>query len=152
MQPQFGHGQAQYGQPQAQFGQQPYQPFQPMAPAPYQPQPQHQQALAPRGQPAVQQQQRAPQPPAIDYQAVSSRASRGRSLAHLFQAISERDQSLMEYQQTVDMLQAKVRKLEQLVELKDRKLDGELALITAFISLPRALDLTRKLRANGIKP
>ena len=58
----------------------------------------------------------------------------------------------MEYQQTVDMLQAKVRKLEQLVELKDRKLDGELALITAFISLPRALDLTRKLRANGIKP
>ena len=35
-----------------------------------------------------------------------------------------RDQSLTEYHQTVEMLSAKVRKLEQLVELKDKKLDG----------------------------
>ncbi len=34
----------------------------------------------------------------------------------------------MEYQQTVEMLQAKILKLEQLVEIKDRKADGTSAL------------------------
>ena len=122
MQPQFAQTQPQYGQAQPQFGQPPFQQFQPMAPAPYQSQPPHQQAPAPRGQPA---QQRAPQPPAIDYQAVGGLHCY-MPYSNAAQAISERDQSLMEYQQTVDMLQAKVRKLEQLVELKDRKLDGGL--------------------------
>ena len=35
-----------------------------------------------------------------------------------------RDQSIMEFQQTVGMMNEKVRKLEQLVELKDKRIEG----------------------------
>lgn len=40
------------------------------------------------------------------------------------QALMEKDQSLMDYQETVEILQVKVRKLEQLVKLKDRRVEG----------------------------
>eukprot|EP00045_Choanoeca_perplexa_P005414 m.45761 g.45761 ORF g.45761 m.45761 type:complete len:214 (+) comp13104_c0_seq3:107-748(+) len=39
------------------------------------------------------------------------------------QALMEKDQSIMDYQETVEILQVKVRKLEQLVKLKDRRID-----------------------------
>ncbi len=62
----------------------------------------------------------------------------------------------MEYQQTVEMLQAKILKLEQLVEIKDRKADGNPALAPVALSqltlAHTRTELTRKLRANGIKP
>eukprot|EP00042_Codosiga_hollandica_P024743 m.105909 g.105909 ORF g.105909 m.105909 type:complete len:319 (+) comp51664_c0_seq2:113-1069(+) len=57
-------------------------------------------------------------------------------LAETQRALAEREKSIVEYQQAVDMLQAKVRKLEQLVELKDKKTE----------------ELSKKLKANGIKP
>jgi DNA-binding IclR family transcriptional regulator len=41
------------------------------------------------------------------------------------QALMEKDQSIMDYQETVEILQVKVRKLEQLVKLKDRRIDGQ---------------------------
>ncbi|EDQ85779.1 uncharacterized protein MONBRDRAFT_38733 [Monosiga brevicollis MX1] len=39
------------------------------------------------------------------------------------QALMEKDQSIIDYQETVEILQVKVRKLEQLVKLKDRRID-----------------------------
>lgn len=41
-------------------------------------------------------------------------------------ALHEKDHSIMDYQETVDILNVKVRKLEQLVKLKDRRI-AELA-------------------------
>eukprot|EP00730_Choanoeca_flexa_P019262 TRINITY_DN9404_c0_g3_i1.p1 TRINITY_DN9404_c0_g3~~TRINITY_DN9404_c0_g3_i1.p1 ORF type:complete len:223 (+),score=31.22 TRINITY_DN9404_c0_g3_i1:135-803(+) len=38
-------------------------------------------------------------------------------------ALMDKDQSIMDYQETVEILQVKVRKLEQLVKLKDRRID-----------------------------
>lgn len=51
-------------------------------------------------------------------------------------AMMEKDQSIMDYQETVDILHVKVRKLEQLVKLKDRRIE----------------ELTKKLKAAGIQP
>eukprot|EP00049_Salpingoeca_infusionum_P002827 m.60312 g.60312 ORF g.60312 m.60312 type:complete len:236 (-) comp11808_c0_seq1:320-1027(-) len=39
------------------------------------------------------------------------------------QALMDKDQSIMDYQETVEILQVKVRKLEQLVKLKDKRID-----------------------------
>jgi len=51
------------------------------------------------------------------------------------QTLMEKDQTLMDYQETVDILQVKVRKLEQLVQLKDKRIE----------------ELTKKLKQAGIK-
>eukprot|EP00052_Salpingoeca_macrocollata_P005674 m.48951 g.48951 ORF g.48951 m.48951 type:complete len:336 (+) comp14996_c0_seq2:771-1778(+) len=51
------------------------------------------------------------------------------------QVLLEKDQSIMDYQETVEILQVKVKKLEQLALLKDRRIE----------------ELTRKLRQHGIK-
>eukprot|EP01147_Barroeca_monosierra_P005870 gene5870-9067_t len=39
------------------------------------------------------------------------------------QALMEKDQSIMDYQETIEVLRVKVRKLEQLVKLKDKRID-----------------------------
>lgn len=39
------------------------------------------------------------------------------------EALMQKDQSIMDYQETVEILQVKVRKLEQLVKLKDRRIE-----------------------------
>ena len=54
----------------------------------------------------------------------------------------EKDQSIMDYQETVEILQVKVRKLEQLVKLKDRRIDGEQAW-NVEACLPPVVGLTR---------
>ena len=53
----------------------------------------------------------------------------------LMQVLLEKDQSLMDYQETVEILQVKVRKLEQLVLLKDKRIEG------TYVSVPRSFGL-----------
>lgn len=53
----------------------------------------------------------------------------------LAQALLAKDQTLMDYQETVEILQVKVRKLEQLVLLKDKRIE----------------ELTKKLKQSGVK-
>lgn len=45
----------------------------------------------------------------------------------LLQMMKDPEQSFLDFQETVDILQAKVRKLEQLVKLKDKRIEGDLA-------------------------
>ena len=42
----------------------------------------------------------------------------------------------MEYQETVEILQTKVKKLEQLVELKDKRIDGTRKLVATTNTAP----------------
>ncbi|EGD79056.1 sporangia induced sperm flagellar protein [Salpingoeca rosetta] len=39
------------------------------------------------------------------------------------QALMDKDQSIMDYQETIEILKVKVRKMEQLVKLKDKRID-----------------------------
>lgn len=91
------------------------------APAPVQ--------AAPKAAPAAQ--ARSPAKPAGAAQG-KGKGEGGKDLA---QALLEKDQSLMDYQETVEILQVKVRKLEQLVMLKDKRIE----------------ELTKKLKQAGVK-
>ena len=139
------HPQPVFHQPYQQAYQQPYQqPYQHASPPvqaqqhvpPQQPPPAAGSTRAPKAQPLRQHQTMpaAPPPPPLDWQ----------------QEIVKRDTSLMEYHQTVEMLGAKVRKLEQLIDLKDKRIDGARRCMHAPSS-PHPAELTRKLRAAGVK-
>ena len=49
-------------------------------------------------------------------------------------ALLEKDQSLMDYRESVEILQIKVRKLEQLVLLKDKRIEGAVIISSEVIS------------------
>eukprot|EP00056_Hartaetosiga_gracilis_P004871 m.78749 g.78749 ORF g.78749 m.78749 type:complete len:99 (+) comp11967_c2_seq2:824-1120(+) len=44
-------------------------------------------------------------------------------IADPVQALMDKDQTIMDYQETVEILKVKVRKLEQLVKLKDKRVE-----------------------------
>jgi hypothetical protein len=54
--------------------------------------------------------------------------------AHPLKALLEKDQSLMDYRESVEILQIKVRKLEQLVLLKDKRIEGAVIISSEAIS------------------
>jgi hypothetical protein len=62
------------------------------------------------------------QPPLNSFETVVNGASY-EDIEDPVQVLMDKDQSIMDYQETVEILQVKVRKLEQLVKLKDRRID-----------------------------